>query len=215
MKTTKRWSKKLLVVLFSLALTFGSVSGVFAAPELFNLKSGPTEQKNAVFLDVGTMLSYLIRGGFGVGVGYERPFGDSWSGLIHVALGGYTYDTSSWYSDAENSAFSFQIDVHGRWYFFKTALDKAFVDLGLGYDLYSRTYKYKYSGRSYDFGYNQSSLSITPKAGWKFIFGKGFVVEPSLGYTIGIPLNAPTLGSGVTGYVPSYFTIGVGLGWAF
>ncbi|GHV53962.1 hypothetical protein AGMMS49579_13670 [Spirochaetia bacterium] len=196
----------LFVGMLGMALTFGSVSGVFAAPGLFDLKSGPTEQKNAVFLDVGTLATYLMAGGFGGGVGYERAFGNSFSGLIHAGAGGFTYDILG----SKNTAFAFEIDVHGRWYFFKTSLDKAFIDLGLGYEYYGYTYE-----NASSWNWNQSSLTITPKAGWKFIFGKGFVLEPSIGYTIGIGLGTPEIRGDVSTHNASGLAIGVGLGWAF
>ncbi|GHV89301.1 hypothetical protein AGMMS50267_16610 [Spirochaetia bacterium] len=208
-KTTKKWSKKLLVAMFSLALTFGSVGGVFGASDLFNLKSGPTAQKSTIFVDVGTTLRYLMYDGIGGGVGYEKSFGDTWTGLIHAAAGLYTYSSIQ-------SAFAFQIDVHGRYYIFKTALDKLFVDLGLGYDFYKYTHEYtSYDGEKYDWGYDQSSLTITPKVGWKFIFGKGFVVEPAFGYTIGIGITKPDVNSAAKTYTASGLNFGIGLGWAF
>jgi outer membrane autotransporter protein len=87
-------------------------------------------------------------------------------------------------------------------------LDKLFVDLGLGYDFYGYKWEYEISDTKYDDSYDQSSLTITPKVGWKFIFGKGFVVEPSLGYTIGIAL-------GDNHRSANGLNLGVGLGWAF
>ncbi|GHT79514.1 hypothetical protein FACS1894130_08440 [Spirochaetia bacterium] len=209
--------KAILAGIVSVALTFGTVGGVFA-DGLFDLKSGPTEQKNTVFVDVGTFFTYLIAGGFGGGVGFERSFGDSFSGLIHAAAGGYTYTA---YLGNTPSAFAFQIDVHGRWYFFKTALDKLFLDVGLGYDFYSYTNKYTdidyWTGEreTVDAGYNTSALTISPMLGWKFILGKGFVIEPAFGYTIGIGLDSPTIYGGATTYSASRFNIGLGLGWAF
>jgi hypothetical protein len=205
MKAAKKWSKMLQVGIFSMVLIFGSAGGVFAASDLFNLKSGPTTQQSTVFVDVGTTLSYLMNDGIGAGVGFERAFGESWTGLIHAAIGFYSYD----YGSDEASALAFEVDVHGRYYIFKTALDKLFVDLGLGYEYYGYKYEYDLWGKHYDYGYNVSSLTITPKAGWKFIFGKGWVVEPSLGYTIGI-------GIGKTGaHKSGGFNVGLGLGWAF
>jgi hypothetical protein len=203
-KRSKGFSKNLLLVgMFSLALAFGSVGGAFAENPLFDLKSGPTPQKSVVFVDAGTMLSYLVTGGLGVGAGYEKSFGDTWTGLIHAAVGGYDYGSG-------DTAFSFQLDVHGRYYIFKTALDKLFLDLGLGYEYYGRTYE-----SNSDWNYSVSSLTITPKVGWKFIFGKGFVVEPAFGWTIGIGLNKPDVSSGVSLYTAGGPSIGVGLGWAF
>ena len=64
---------------FTLIITLAFVVnlGVFFQENnngLFDLKSGSTEQKNAVSIDFGTLIWDLSSGGFGVGASYERAY---------------------------------------------------------------------------------------------------------------------------------------------
>jgi hypothetical protein len=189
--------KKLILVLVLATVVTG---GLFAQTfeSLFNLGSGPTRQKNAIFVDISPLLTGLFAGGFGLGLGYERDILPNVSVLVHGDF--LTFKVLAVTFGA------FDIDFHGRWYPFNTAIDKLFIDVGIGY-----------GSTSYDstaWKGSQSILSIGAKAGWKFILSSGFVVEPQLGWTFAsfVAEDMPS------GYVPvsvGGFGWGIGLGWAF
>jgi len=164
----------------------------------FNSKSRHTEQKNAVSIDFGTLIWDLSTGGFGFGASYERSIHDAFS-----VLGHFSYSHHDW------NYFAFE--AHGRWYPFKTALGKLFTDICLGYGLFWD------DNKSNDWAVNTTKISV--KAGWKFIFGKGFFFEPIIGF--GFPFiltdNRNDLSGSGSGDLKISQGLGIGLniGWAF
>ena len=106
-----------------IVLVFAVDLGIFSQEKnngLFDLKSGPTEQKNAVSIDFGTLIWDLSSGGFGVGASYERSIHKMFSVMGHIS-----YSNHDWNY--------FAIEFHGRWYPFGTSLGKFFAMVNLGY----------------------------------------------------------------------------------
>jgi len=124
----------------------------------FNLKSGFTEQKNAVSIDFGTLIWDLSTGGFGIGASYERSINNMFS-----VLGYLSYSYHNW------NYFAFEI--HGRWYPFKTAIGKLFADVAMGHGFFWDNYN--------DLGNDWYVHTLKINAGWKFIINNIFI-EPLL-----------------------------------
>jgi len=176
----------------------------------FDFKSGPTPHKGALFVDLGYTFYYLGKGGFGIGLGWEGRINDASTYLISGNIGAYGHDYGWW--GGKYSGFDFGLEGNYRYYFLKSALDKVFVNVGLGFGITTWTW----SGSFFkDDTYSWSALYIPLYAGYKLILGPGFVVEVELGYRIGIGVSkpggynstwAPTFGGGI---------YGIALGWAF
>jgi hypothetical protein len=69
--------KKLKKYVFIIVLVLFINIGIFSQENnnrLFNLKSGSTEQKNAVSIDFGTLIWDLSTGGFGIGLNIGWAF---------------------------------------------------------------------------------------------------------------------------------------------
>jgi len=78
--------------IFIIILTIIVNSSIFSQENnngQFNLKSGSTEQKNALSIDFGTLIWDLSTGGFGIGAGYERSVHKNFS-----VLGYFNYSIS-------------------------------------------------------------------------------------------------------------------------
>ncbi|MDR0552295.1 MAG: hypothetical protein LBG72_09865 [Spirochaetaceae bacterium] len=191
-------------------------SGVFAQDggdwkgRLFNLKSGPTKQNGVLFVDLGYTLGYLMLGGFGLGAGWEQKVNKNWTWLVNGAFG--IYGDEFWLY--KYSAVDFGAEASARYYFFGSAVDKLFINAGLGFTYYSWTYEW--TGLSDKETYGWGALTIPIYAGWKFILGPGFVAEVDIGYRVGIGIIKPD------GYTSGYnspsmggFIGGLRLGWAF
>ncbi|MDR2575200.1 MAG: hypothetical protein LBC52_02015 [Treponema sp.] len=208
--------KKTVLFLILAAIVTG---GVFAEDDFWNtsfkIDSGPTPFKGALFVDLGYSLYYLWKSppGFGVGVGWEGRINDSSTYLISGNIGIYG---DSWggpwttYGKASYTAFDFGIEGNYRYYFFKSAIDKLFINGGLGFGMITQNYTYERNRE--DKTYTWNVLYIPIYAGYKIIMGPGFVVEAQTGYRVGIGLNEfddlfiPPVGG---------FFFGVAVGWAF
>lgn len=149
-------------------------------------RSGRTTPRQAVFVDLFPSLEGIWEGKAGAGLFYERSFHNSFS-----LLGEANFYTGF----NHESACSFI--GHIRMYPFRTVLRKAFADAGLGY---------RRSTLEED---NVHSLDICVSVGWKFVIGKGFLIEPNAGYRQSICT--------LKGYESQKggLTLNIGLGWAF
>jgi len=196
--------------------------GVFAEDSVWNtsfdFKSGPTPFKGALFVDLGYTLSYLSLStpGFGIGVGWEGRINDSSTYLISGNIGIYGREYTNWVYGYKYgyTAFDFGIEGNYRYYFFKSAIDKLFINGGLGFGM--KTWSYYYNSYGTDRSYSWGVLYIPIYAGYKIIIGPGFVVEAQAGYRIGIKISDPD------DYVSSYnvpdfggLITGIAIGWAF
>jgi hypothetical protein len=204
--------KKIILLLILATLVAG---GVFADAwnNSFKFNSGPTPQKGALFVNFGPTINYLILGGFGIGLGWESQIGSFSSILIDAEVGFYEYKPYSSYYYRYNE-FDFAVEANYRYYFFKSAIDKLFINAGLGFVMLTR----KYPNNSTYFREGDTgiwtALTIPVYAGYKVIIGPGFVLELNAGYRIGIGLTTPRgysynsreYGSGI---------YGIRIGWAF
>jgi hypothetical protein len=157
---------------------------------LFNLRSGPTSQKNAVSIDFGTLIWDLTSGGFGIGASYERSIHRMFS-----VLGHFSYSYHDWNYLAS--------ELHGRWYPFGTALGKLFADICLGYGLFWN------NNTSNDWSIH--TLKISSKIGWKLLLGNGIFIEPLIGYGFPFKLNENQSDLEISGGLG----IALNIGWAF
>jgi hypothetical protein len=210
--------KKTVLLLILAAIVTGAV---FAENSFWNtsfdFKSGPTPHKGALFVDLGYSLSYLWKSppGFGIGLGWEGRISDASTYLISGNIGIYG-DTWNWsyYGRTSYTAFDFGIEANYRYYFFKSALDKLFINAGVGYGMVTHTYTYERYRN--DTVYSWSVLYIPVYAGYKIIIGPGFVVELQTGYRVGIGFDPSDYDDGYVSR-PDFggFLFGVAIGWAF
>lgn len=204
--------KRFVLVLVLVAIV---ASGAFADDtwnNSFNIDSGPTPQNGALFVDLGSTIGFLILGGFGAGLGWEGRINDFSTYLINGSFGFYRHDYGPLWG-FKTSALAFGIEGNYRYYFFKSALDKLFLNVGLGYGM--TNWKFVYASTSIeDKDYSWGTLYIPLYVGWKLIIGKGFVVEADLGYRIGINIVKPSDDTSVS---PAFGGViaGLALGWAF
>ena len=176
-----------------IVLTFVVNLGVFSQENnngLFGLKSGSTEQKNAVSIDFGTLIWDLSSGGFGIGACYERPIHKMFSIMGHIS-----YSNHDW----NYLAFEF----HGRWYPFGTSLGKLFAMVNLGFGVF-------WDNTSNE-RWTVHTLKISPKIGWKLLFRNGIFIEPIIGYGFPFVLNENKSELNIS----SGLGIGLNIGWAF
>jgi hypothetical protein len=207
--------KKAILLLILVAIVTG---GVFAEDNAwnnsFNIGSGPTPQNGALFVDLGSTLVYLLLGGFGVGLGWEGRINDFSTYLISGNFGSCSFDFGSLLG-YKYKGFGFGVDANYRYYIFKSALDKLFINAGLGFSMMTWNYSYDPRLNLEDDSYSWGALCIPLYAGYKVIIGPGFVVELDLGYRIGIKVSEPSdykLNSS-----PDFggLIYGLALGWAF
>jgi len=210
--------KKVILLLILAAVVTG---GVFAEDSVWNtsfdFKSGPTPHKGALFVDLGYTLDYLwlTVPGFGIGVGWEGRINDYSTYYISGNIGVYERSwTSTYYGKYGYTAFDFGVEANYRYYFFKSALDKLFINGGVGFGMKSWSYYYNRVGE--DTSYSWGALYFPVYAGYKVIIGPGFVLELHTGYRVGIKVSDPD------DYVPGFKTpdfggiiFGVAVGWAF
>jgi len=208
--------KKTVLLLILAAIVTGAA---FAEDSVWNtsfdFKSGPTPHKGALFVDTSYTLEYLFRSppGFGVGLGWEGRINDYSTYVINgnIGLYGNSYN-NGWYGKHSYNEFEFGIEANYRYYFFKSALDKLFINAGIGYGM--KIYSWTYERNSVDNNNRAwSALYFPVYAGYKIIIGPGFVVEVHAGYRVGIGLVefkdilvTPTWGGAI---------YGIAIGWAF
>jgi hypothetical protein len=203
--------KKIILLLVLVTLVTG---GVFADGwnNSFKFDSGPSEQKGALFLDLSPTIAYLIFGGFGIGLGWEGRINDFSTYYIHSEMGIISKESWVYKNTRFDYGFDFDIEANYRYYFFKSAIDKLFVNGGIGFGIITRKYTYDYflEGNTGIW----TALYLPMYAGYKLIIGPGFVLEVRAGYRIGIGLTRPrefeyfsmNYGGGI---------YGISVGWAF
>lgn len=144
-------------------------------------------QKQSIMIDVFPVIEGAFEGNTGIGIFYERKMNSYFSSLIEF----------NFYSNLSNDDLNYVIMAHGRVYPFKTALGKSFYNIGIGY----RNSKWENNETTF--------MLLSLSAGWKFIVGRGFVIEPNVGFWA----NLMTLsGKASVTHAP---IIGVIFGWAF
>lgn len=173
---------------FIITLAFLLSANIFAQSNdsTFNLQSGRTTQKQAIFIDIFPSLEGVWEGKAGAGLFYERSIHNYFS-LVGEA---------NFYTDFDDET-SYSFIGHGRMYPFQTTIGKAFADLGLGY---------RRSTLEKD---DVHCMDAFASAGWKFIIGKGFIIEPNVGYRQSIYT--------IKGHEDQKggITLNLSLGWAF
>ena len=156
----------------------------------FGLRSGNSDQNNAIILDLFPMIpganGYKFGEGIGFGIMYERKIHSYFS-----ILGGGTFSTN--FEDDYSYSFSSRFRV----YPFKTAIRNLFTDATI---LYTRNVTETE---------NIQTLSGMASVGWNFIFRNGLLLEPGIFYRHKIV--------DITGVKPYNFGFGfiLGIGWAF
>lgn len=200
--------KKGILILVLASLVAG---GVFAQNSVlngsFDLNSGQTKQKGVLFVDLGYTLSYLLADGFGIGAGWEQDIDKNWTWLINGGIGLYGEN----YYSTKYEAFDLSGEFNVRYYLLGSALDKLFLNGGVGFTYYSWSY-----GSPYDKTYAWGAITVPLYAGWKVILGPGFVLELDIGYRLAFGIikpkdyydwgRSPTMGG---------LLAGLRLGWAF
>ena len=207
--------KKTILLLVLVTIVTGGIFAQSVWNNSFNFSSGPTPQKGALFVDLGYTIAYLLVGGFGIGLGWEGRINDSSTYLISGNIGIYGREwNSAYYGKYGYTAFDFGIEGNYRYYFFKSAIDKLFIDGGLGYGMKSWTYTYDRNGSNKT--YSWGVLYIPVYAGYKIIIGPGFVLEAHAGYRAGIKVSDPD-GYNSSLSIPDFggLIFGVAIGWAF
>lgn len=181
--------KNFTILLLSLISCGNAFSQSSSGSKAFDLHSGKTSQKQALFIDLFPLMEGVWEGKAGAGFFYERRVSNHFSLVGEVNL----------YSDF-NEETAFSILGHGRWYPSQTTIGKLFADVGFGY---------RNSSLVETVIEDVSCLEISGSAGWKFIVGKGFIIEPAVGYR----QNIHTF-SGRESHKGG-ITINIGFGWAF
>jgi hypothetical protein len=207
-------AKRFVLVLVLVAIATGGAFGQDAWNNSFKFDSGPTPQKGALFVDLSYTIAYLLLDGIGLGLGWEGRINDSSTYLISGNFGIYG-DDSGFY---KYSALDFGGEANYHYYIFKSALDKLFINAGVGFGMKTWNYTYGtgYGGSLKDTSYAWSALYIPLYAGYKLIIGPGLVVEVQAGYRVGIALSRPKdYPSSYTGPAFGSAIYGIALGWAF
>jgi len=163
-------------------LMSGLVLGNTFAQEEWN-----TSQKFSIMLDLFPAIEGAFEGNTGLGIFFEARISNYFSAVVEF----------NFYKNLSNEDLNLVAIGHGRIYPFKTTIGKAFYDLGIGY----RRGKWE----TEDIHVLIGALS----AGWKFVMGKGFIIEPNVGFWTNI---VAFKGEPAVTHAP---IVGANLGWAF
>ncbi|MDR0302575.1 MAG: hypothetical protein LBI04_09735 [Treponema sp.] len=136
-------------------LLVGLIFGNVFAQEEFN-----TPQKFSIMVDIFPAIEGAFEGNTGLGIFFETRINNYFSAVLEF----------NFYKNLSNSDMNTVVIGHGRIYPFKTTIGKAFYDLGIGYQ--------RSKWETDDIHSLVGSLS----AGWKFILGDVFVIEPNIGF---------------------------------
>jgi hypothetical protein len=135
---------------------------------------------NYLFVDFAPLLTGVIAGGFGIGLGYERAFVDPFSIAFYFDVIGVSGS-----GESSSSLFGGDLLIRPRWYPLKSAVGKWYLGAIVGYGmLVQETETYTYYGESETNTEAFSAFTIGLETGYKFVFGH-FGLEPWLGYTLG------------------------------
>ena len=119
-----------------------------------------TSQKFSIMVDIFPAIEGAFEGNTGFGLFFETRINSYFSAVLEF----------NFYKNLSNKDLNFVIMGHGRIYPFKTTISKAFYDVGIGY----RRGKWVTE--------DIHCMLVSVSAGWKFIIGKGFVIEPNIGF---------------------------------
>jgi hypothetical protein len=198
--------KKVIVLLVAVFMMCSFVSTAFAQDvQLPGTGKGDENANIAVGIDPYWLISGLLLGGFGIGASFEYQFLPFLSAEASVGYVGASYEL--WSYKIAYSQFSFLVGA--KWYLMhtiaqtETAVNGPFAGMMIGGDILSYTYG--------DDSNSTFFFDIMPVVGykWNFMGGKGFFVEPSVGYKIAI--------GNLEGYDVSTggFYYNLKLGWSF
>lgn len=142
--------------------------------------------KQAVIVDLFPLMEGVWEGKIGAGLFYEVQVHRLFSLVTEV----------NFYTDFDDELMLSALE-HWRIYPLGIALNKLFFDIGAGY---------RKSTLERD---NVRCLELSGSAGWRFVMGKGFLIEPSVGYRQNVYtfLGHESKKGGIT--------INVGLGFMF
>lgn len=146
-----------------------------------------TSQRFSIMVDIFPAIEGAFEGNTGFGLFFETRINQYFSTVLEF----------NFYKNLSNDDLNLVVLAHGRIYPFETTIGKAFYDVGIGYR----------RGR-WDTD-NIDVLIASLSAGWKFIVGKGFVIEPNIGFWSNI---ITFQGEAENTHAP---IVGVNLGWAF
>ncbi len=161
---------------------------------VLNIKLDNTKKKQSVFIDLFPLMEGIWEGKVGGGLFYERG--------IHKYIS--FVGEINFYTDFDDETV-YSLVGHGRFYPFQTTIGDFFVNTGLGY----RRSTLINRDRNSLINDNIQCLDFFVSTGWKFIIGKGFIIEPSIGYRQNIFtfIGHEVQSGGIT--------LNVGIGWAF
>jgi hypothetical protein len=138
--------------------------------DLFPLVKGiiwtDSDKDNSMFA-LAPGFEYLIRTHYTLGLAADLYFGEA----------------------AKIDIFYFGLAAHGRWYPQSSGLDKFFIDVGLGFNVFS------YNGEIDSVNGGFTGITMSLKAGYKLILGPKFFFEPSMAFVYAKTSNsisAPT-----------------------
>lgn len=146
-----------------------------------------SSQRFSVMLDVFPAIEGAFEGNTGLGLFFEARINNYFSAVSEF----------NFYVNPSNDDLNLVALAHGRIYPFKTTIGKAFYDIGIGY----RRGKWEAD--------DVHALIASLSAGWKFIMGKGFIIEPNVGFWSNI---VEFKGEAENTHAP---IVGVNFGWAF
>ena len=194
-------TRKALIVLGIFVLTGGIV---FAQNNTITVDLGPTII-GAAFQQVGKLIADEAEGinmtGLGFGGQYERQINSKLSAALRGAYLGTGFgmtelDDSGAKATLKMDLKSFSIEGHVRFYPFESAffldgmMGYANLAVGLSGDVTYEEYGHKLK-KGISISPSRNYLKLGAKLGWRVDFGKprGFIFEPSFGYSYGIGLG--------------------------
>jgi hypothetical protein len=162
------------------------------------------EQNNAIFVDLGSTITGVIGGGFGLGLGYERGISNSFSVMVNASyigftIKGFTHDTEFLAIAAGLGIRCYPLAIHNpvKGWFFDIGGAYSHINIKHGEEAVSNLFE------------------LRLLTGWKVVFGQSFFLEPGFRYTHAFgDVNMP-IGSDLSADSLSGFSMWFGMGWAF
>lgn len=141
-------------------VTFVLLLGCLILGNVFTQEEFNSSKKFSVMVYFFPAIGGLFENSTGLGLFLETRINNYFSAVLEF----------DFYKSFSNNDLKLLVVGHGRIYPFKTTLEKAFYDFGIGY----RNDKWKTD--------DITALVMSLSAGWKFVLGKGFVIEPNIGF---------------------------------
>jgi hypothetical protein len=141
-------------------LFLAAISILFAMWNVFAQDELNTSQKFSIMVDMFPAIEGAFEDNTGCGLFFETRINNYFSAVLEF----------NFYKNLSNEDISAVVIGHCRVYPFKTTIGKAFYDIGIGY----RRDKWEAD--------DANCLVASLSAGWKFILGKWFVIEPNIGF---------------------------------